>query len=178
MRPAESFVNQPIRSLQTMLRVIGEDNGSLPFIIPDGIYGQDTMSAISAFQRNYGLPVTGVTDQETWNTVVEVYEDAIINIGKAAVIEIIFDPGQVFHAGDRSPYLYLLQSMLLYLSTQHPSISEPSHNGVLDSPTAEALAGFQILAGLEPTGELDRKTWKYLVNQFSLNANRDRGEIY
>ena len=174
MRPAESFVGQPIRSLQTMLRVIGEDSGALPIIIPDGIYGQETMTAVSAFQRRYGVPVTGVTDQQTWEAVVEVYEDAIINIGKAAVIEIIFDPGQVFRAGDRSPYLYLLQSMLLYLSTQHASITEPSHNGVLDSPTAEALAGFQILAGLDPTGELDRKTWKYLVNQFTLNANRDR----
>lgn len=174
MRPAESFIGQPIRSLQTMLRVIGEDSGILPVIIPDGIYGQETMFAISAFQRYIGLPVTGVTDQQTWEAVVIAYEDAIINAGNAAVIEIIFDPGQIFRQGDQSPYIYLLQSILLYLSSQHDSISEPSHNGVLDDPTSRALAGFQALAGLEPTGKLDKKTWLYLVNQFTLNANLDR----
>ena len=146
----------------------------MPIVIPDGIYGQETIAAINAFQRYSGLPVTGVTDQQTWEAIVNAYEDARINTGKAAVIEIIFDPGQIFRAGDQSPYLYLLQSMLLYLSAQHDSISEPSHNGVLDDPTAKALAGFQTLAGLEPTGELDKKTWLYLVNQFTLNANLDR----
>ena len=172
MRPRESFVGQPIRSLQTMLRVIAEDDGTLPTVVPDGIYGQDTMTAISAFQRRYGIPVTGVADQATWDTVVTVYEEALIRVHKAQPIEIILEPGQVFRLGDSSPYLYLLQSMLLYLSQSHPDISEPSHNGVLDTQTSQALAGFQVLAGLEPTGEMDKKTWKYLVHQFSLNANR------
>lgn len=172
MRPRESFVGQPIRSLQTMLRVIAQDDGTLPTVVPDGIYGQDTMTAISAFQRRYGIPVTGVADQATWDTVVTVYEEALIRVDKAQPIEIILEPGQVFRLGDSSPYLYLLQSMLLYLSQSHPDISEPSHNGVLDTQTSQALAGFQVLAGLEPTGEMDKKTWKYLVHQFSLNANR------
>lgn len=173
MRPAESFVSQPIRSLQTMLRVIAENDPTLPTVVPDGIYGQETITAINAFQRKYNLPATGVTDQNTWDAVVEVYEDALINIGKAAPIEIIFDPGKIYRQGDSSPYLFLLQSMLLYLSITQAEIQEPSHNGILDSATSEALAGFQLLAGLPPTGELDRKTWKYLVNQFTLLANRD-----
>lgn len=171
MRPAESFVGQPIRSLQTMLRVIAEDDPSLPTVVPDGIYGQETMTSVSAFQRRYGLPVTGVADQTTWEVVVKAYDDAFVRIHKAQPIEIIMDPGQVYRLGDSSPYLYLLQSMLIYLSLLHPDINRPPHNGVLDSPTSEALAAFQILAGLPPTGELDKLTWKYLVNQFTLNAN-------
>ena len=154
-----------------MLRVIAEDDPTLPTVIPDGIYSQETITAVSAFQRRYGLPTTGITDQETWESIVEVYKEALIRIHKAEPIEIIMDPGQVYRQGDSSPYLYLLQSMLVYLSRFHPDISTPSHNGVLDSPTSEALAGFQVLAGLPPTGELDKKTWKYLVNQFTLNAN-------
>ena len=73
MRPEESFVAQPIRSLQTMLRVIGEDDTTLPTVIPDGIYGQDTLTAVSAFQRRNGLPVTGITDQLTWEQIVAEY---------------------------------------------------------------------------------------------------------
>lgn len=172
MRPAESFVAQPIRSLQTMLRVIAEDDRTLPSVVPDGIYGQETITAVSAFQRRMGLPVTGVTDQQTWEAIVRAYDAAYVRIHKATPIEIIMDPGKVYRLGEFSPNLYLMQSMLLYLSQLHPSIETPTHNGTLDSPTSEALAGFQILAGLPPTGELDKLTWKYLVNQFTLNANR------
>ena len=66
MRPKESFVAQPIRSLQTMLRVIAEDDPSHPTVIPDGIYGPETMAAVSHFQRRHGLGVSGITDQDTW----------------------------------------------------------------------------------------------------------------
>jgi len=173
MRPESSFVSQPIRSLQTMLRVLAEDDPSLPTLVPDGIYGQDTANAILAFQRRNGLPITGTADQKTWEAVVRAYEPALIRVGKAAPIEIIMDPGKVYVLGDSSPYLYLLQSMLLFLSQLHPSIDTPTHSGTLDSPTSEALAGFQLLAGLPPTGELDKITWKYLVEQFTLNANRN-----
>lgn len=172
MRPNESFVGYPIRSLQTMLRVIAEDDSRLPTVVPDGIYGQDTMNAVSAFQRRYGLPVTGVTDQTTWERIAVVYRDALTRIGKASPIEILMEPGKVYRQGDTSPYLYLLQSMLKVLSLENPSIGRTDHNGTLDSDTTAALAAFQLLAGLPPTGELDRITWKYLVNQFTLLASR------
>ena len=174
MRPAESFVEQPIRSLQTMLRVIAEDDRRLPSVVPDGIYGPTTMHAVTAFQRMYGLPITGITDQNTWDKIVEIYEDAIIRIGPAESIEIIMDSGEIFRIGDSNAYIYLLQSILVQLSKDNPTISPPLHNGVLDNPTSEALAAFQLLAGLPPTGELDKITWKYLTKHFTLSANKER----
>ena len=176
MRPPESFVAQPIRSLQTMLRVLAEDDPTLPTVIPDGIYGQETLTAVSAFQRRNALNVTGVADQQTWEAIVAAYEHAFIRVHKAEPIEIIMDPGKVYRLGDSSPYMYLLQSMLLFLSQLHPSIDTPSHSGTLDSPTSEALAGFQLLAGLPPTGELDKITWKNLSRQFTLNAHHNTAE--
>ena len=172
MRPAESFVEQPIRSLQTMLRVIAEDDPRLPTVVPDGIYGPSTMNAVTAFQRLYGLPVTGIIDQTTWERIVDVYEPALIRVDQAEPIEIIMNPGEVFRIGDSNAYIYLLQSILIQLSHDNPNIAPPEHNGVLDNPTSEALAAFQYLAGLPATGELDKITWKYLVKQFTLSANR------
>ena len=172
MKPGESFVEQPIRSLQTMLRIIAEDDPRLPTLVPDGIYGPTTMNSVTAFQRLYSLPITGITDNATWEQIVEVYESALVRIGKAEPIEIIMEPGEVFRVGDSNAYIYLLQSMLTHLSNENPSISQPDHNGVLDNPTSEALAAFQFLAGLPPTGELDKITWKYLVKQFTLSASR------
>lgn len=171
MRPNESFVGQPVRSLQTMLRVIAEADGRHPTVIPDGVYGPTTMHAVSVFQRIYALPITGIADQKTWDTIVNIYEPALIRVGKAEPIEIIMDPGEIFRLGDSSPYIYLLQSMLTQLSHSHSTISPTGHSGVLDEETSRSLAAFQLLSGLPVTGELDKVTWKHLSRQFSLNAH-------
>ncbi len=174
MRPPESFIEQPIRSLQTMLRVLAEDDTSLPTVVPDGIYGSTTMNAVTEYQRSRGLPMTGITDQETWDSIVESYEDALVRIGKAEPIEILLEPGEIFRLGDEGPYIYLMQSMLIWLSRDHTSIPEPEHTGILDRRSADALSSFQALSGLEQTGELDRLTWKNLSRQFTLNAHHGR----
>lgn len=176
MRPPESFIGQPIRSLQTMLRVIAEDDKSYLTVVPDGIYGPTTMNAVSTFQRKQGIPITGIVDQETWELIVQTYEPALIRVGKAQPIEIIMDPGQVFRLGDSSPYIYLLQSMLTQLSNDHPTIEPPGHSGVIDDQTRCSLSAFQALSGLPATGELDKITWKHVVHHFTLNAHHHTAE--
>ena len=171
MRPPESFIEQPVRSLQTMLRVLAEDDSSLPTVIPDGIYGPSTMTAISAFQRKYGLPITGIADQSTWDTIVSVYEPALTRVGKAQPIEVLLDAGEILRIGDNSPYIYLAQAMLLQLSENHASITQPDVTGVIDTVTSDAVLQFQRLSGLPETGEIDRITWKHLVLQFTLDAH-------
>lgn len=176
MRPGESFIEQPIRSLQTMLRVLAEDDGRLPTVVPDGIYGPSTMNAVAAFQRMAGIAVTGITDQVTWDRIVAAYEPALIRVGKAEPIEIILDPGQIFRRGDGSPYIYLLQGMLTQLSIDHPAILAPGNSGFIDERTSDSLSGFQALAGLPVTGELDKITWKHIVRQFTLNAHHNTAQ--
>lgn len=61
-------VGQPVRMLQTALRAWEERTAGAPSVIPDGIYGNDTTQAVSRFQRKTGLPITGVADFATWNT--------------------------------------------------------------------------------------------------------------
>lgn len=171
MRPMESFVGQPIRSLQTMLRVIAEDDPSNVRIIPDGIYGPETMAAVSSFQRKHGLPVTGVTDQPTWEAVVAEYTPALVRVDAAYPVEIILNPGQVIRKGERNPYMYLVQAMLTVLADAYKSVGIPSLNGLLDELTADSLASFQALSNLPMTGNLDKNTWKHLALQYPLAAN-------
>lgn len=171
MRPPESFISQPIRSLQTMLRVIAEDDPRFPTVIPDGIFGPTTMHAVTAFQRLNGLPVTGIADQNTWDAIVAVYEPALVRIGKAEPIEIVINPGQVYRMGDAHPNIFLTQSILAQMSQKNPAIQTPELTGILDLPTSDALSAFQSLSGLPATGELDRITWKNLSKQFTLQSH-------
>ena len=171
MRPNESFVSQPIRSLQTMLRVLAEHDDRYFPVIPDGIYGPATMRAISNFQRQHGLPVTGITDQNTWETVVAEYEPALIFIDEAQPVEVILNANEVLRRGDESPWLHLAQAMLYVLAQTYSSIGAPSRTGILDDITADSLSSFQTLSGLPATGNLDKRTWKHLALHFPLAAN-------
>lgn len=171
MRKPESFVGQPIRSLQTMLRLIAQNDPVHETVIPDGIYGPETLSAVSAFQRIHGLPVTGVTDNQTWDAVVAVYEEARIEQQESQPVTVILNPGQVIRKGERHPHLYLVQAMLTVLADAYESIGSPPSTGILDEATADALSSFQGLSGLPMTGTLDKHTWHHLALQYPLAAN-------
>lgn len=171
MKRSDSFLSQPIRSLQTMLRVIAEQDNRYSSVVPDGIYGNDTRNAVSTFQRRHGLPVTGVTDQDTWEAIVGVYDPALIQVAEAEPLYVVLNPNQVIRKGERHPHLYLVQGMLAVLSDVYESVAQPSHSGILDDPTADAIASFQYLSRLPMTGNLDKHTWKHLALHYPLAAN-------
>ena len=177
MKPAESFVGQPVRSLQTMLRVLAEQDDRYTPIIPDGVYSPQTMSAVSNFQQLHGLPITGIADQATWEAVAAEYEPALVQMNEAQVVEVILNPNEVIHRGQSSPYLYIAQAMLVVLSQRYGT-GMPSQSGMLDSATADALASFQALNGLPMTGELDKITWRNLALHFPLAANLSPRQEY
>lgn len=166
MKPDESFLSQPIRSLQTMLRVLAEHDPRHETLVPDGIYGPETVSAVSKFQRLHGLPVTGITDQNTWDQIVAEYEPALVYIGEAEPLAIILEPNQVIRRGQRYPNIYLVQAILAVLEEAYKSIGPVDHTGVLDEPTFIALSNFQGMNGLPRTGQLDKRTWKALALQY------------
>jgi peptidoglycan hydrolase-like protein with peptidoglycan-binding domain len=158
-----------------MLRVIAQDNSSQPNVIPDGIYGQQTTSAISSFQRNHGLPVTGVADQNTWEAIVSEYEPALTKTVEAQPLQIILNPGEELLPGSTNPNLYVIQAVLTVLSNTWSSVTAPSFSGILDEATMASIISFQEMSGIPATGKLDKITWKHLALHYPLAANQ--GEI-
>lgn len=172
MRPPESFIGQPVRSLQTMLQVIAQNDPDYFPVIPDGIYGPETIRAVAAFQRKHMLPVTGITDLVTWEAIVPVFDRKLTEQDAALPVEVVWNPEMELHRGDYYPNLFLVQGMLAVLSDVYHSVSFPALTGVLDEITADSLASFQMLSGLPMTGNLDRPTWAHLSQQYPLAANR------
>ncbi len=64
---------QKVLQLQRQLNRIARTYSNLPKIAEDGIYGEATAAAVRAFQRQFNLPVTGVTDFATWYRISAIY---------------------------------------------------------------------------------------------------------
>ncbi len=60
-----------VRHLQYMLSVLSDFIPQIPPISVDGIYGADTENAVRAAQGWFGLPITGYTNDQTWD---EIYD--------------------------------------------------------------------------------------------------------
>lgn len=172
MKPGESFVGQPIRSLQTMLRTIAQTDPNQITVVPDGVYTNQTADAVRSFQENHDLPVTGSANQDTWDRIVAAYRPARIETSAAEPIFITLNPGQTFGPGDRHHHINLVQAMLLLLSEAYPDFPTVSFTGYYDSQTEQAIRTLQILSGLAPTGILDKQTWKELVLHHGAAADR------
>ena len=62
-----------VRLMQTYLNAISERFTQIPTIDADGIFGPATQRAVSAFQRSFQLPQTGIIDVSTWERIVQIY---------------------------------------------------------------------------------------------------------
>ena len=171
MRPAESFIGQPIRNLQTMLRVIAKHKGLPNPLIPDGIYGADTMRQVSSFQKENGLPPTGTADQATWEAILREYLPARVNLQPAEPLHILLNAGDTAGTGREDPNIYVIQAMLEVLFKRFKSVKSPGFSGILDIGTIESVKSFQVLSNLPPTGKIDKVTWKNLALQYPLAAS-------
>ena len=59
--------------IQEQLDAIADVYYPIPNIAADGIYGPRTAEAVTAFQRQFGLPESGVVDFTTWYKISEIY---------------------------------------------------------------------------------------------------------
>lgn len=172
MKPGESFVGQPIRSLQTMLRTIAHVDPEQISVIPDGVYSSQTTDAVRSFQENHGLSPTGTADQDTWERIVQAYRPARTETEPAQPIYITLNPGQTFRKGDRHHHINLVQAMLLLLSEAYGGFPAVALTGIFDDATDAAITALQILSDLPASGVLDKTTWKNLVLHHATAADK------
>lgn len=168
MNPERTFYNQPIRSLQTMLRTIALFSDAYERIVPDGIYGPETQAAISTFQRKRGLPVTGITNQQTWDEIVRMYDEAMKALSAPQPIDYEVDSEFPFVRGDHSARLKIAQCMLCEIADRYACVCPPELSGKMDEIMINSISEFQNLSGLSMNGKLDKETWNQLVLQFAM----------
>ncbi len=158
-----------IREVQHYLRRISRDNENIPLVIPSGIYDRRTEEAIRKFQREYGLPVTGRVDRETWDMLFKVYLETEEYYTELISIIPLVNADRKLTEGERGFDIYILQAMLNTIFSRYANIPLLSIDGVYGEKTADAVRHFQQIVGEEQTGEVDYRTWNRLAQTYNLH---------
>lgn len=68
-----STSGENVKTIQRQLNAISNNYPLINKIAVDGIYGQDTVTAVKTFQGIFGMPQTGSVDYSTWYQISKVY---------------------------------------------------------------------------------------------------------
>ena len=163
--------NDSVWLLQARLNRISIDYPDMPFIVlPDGTYNAETEAAVRYFQRLFGLDVTGVTDKNTWNKIVYIYNAvkklAELNSEGEREESDTF-PGETLSKGARGIAVLRMQWYLnRIIASLQLDVHETPTGGIYNDLTERTVREFQKAIGLEPTGNIDETTWNRIVGLF------------
>ena len=168
-----------VTHLQYMLSVVSQFNSAVQEPPVSGVFGDTTTQAVREFQRQNALPVTGETDNATWNKLVAVYTVQSPSVLPAAPVTVRWTPNRTLAAGSRNSHLFLIQSMLQALARFYVNAPVLTVTGVHDAPSVAAVKWLQKLAALPQTGEIDQTTWAYLSGLYTLaSGNGDGADLH
>jgi len=156
-----------IENLQRMLRYLSFANNDPSIrVVISGNYDEGTNQSVRSFQQKNNIPVTGITDLETWTKIKEFY-DREQRIRKPLLIRPIpNDPNYNTNSGERSDIVIILQAMLGALKDKYDYPTVPI-SGLYGPQTESAIRIFQKKNGLTSNGIADRETWQYLAEEYN-----------
>lgn len=170
---ATNLTGQSVRDLQEMLAVLSIEDPRLPRLVPDGRFGEQTLEAVMVFQRDRGLPVTGVVDLATWEAIREAYEDAWRRGGPPAALRVMEHGKSSFQTGDQVGQVPLLQAMFGALSEQLEGFEDAAGDGSGFQAAEEHNTRLvQRASGQQETGVLDRAAWDTLSRLYQVFVTR------
>ncbi|MBR2916626.1 MAG: peptidoglycan-binding protein [Clostridia bacterium] len=157
-----------VTAVQYYLLLISVYNNAIPAVTIDGIFGPSTRASVEAFQRYYGLSVTGEVNEETWDTLSNVYLGIVQDIPLESVgNNTIPYPGTSLRLGSSGENVRVIQNYLSKLSEVYNEIPQISVTGTFDEATQNAVISFQNLFGLEPTGIIGPATWNAITEEYN-----------
>lgn len=157
-----------IRFIQYMLNYVAQYEGTIePFAIT-GNYDAMTEAAVRGFQRTYGLPDTGIIDEETYARLFDVYNALILSLPDS-----MFEnsarpyPGFIISQGFEGDYINDLQTYLQTIAGVFSDVPSPALTGIYDDATEAAVRAVQRRSGLEETGVVNLLTWEAIAELYN-----------
>ncbi len=162
MKRTNLNAGQPVRNLQHFLRLISYYYNTVPAVIPDGIFSEQTREAVIGFQTTFSLQVTGTVNLETWNHIILVY-NKLYEIEEEPLATHIF-PNKDFtiNPNDSTIHLYAIQAMIYSISNIFQNIESLEITGTYDEKCVNVVKNMQKLFDLETHGIIDKKTFNMI----------------
>ena len=153
-----------IYAIQQLLRDAGYE------VIPDGVYGEETVNAVSRLQSANDLPPTGRVDLLTFEALAAASSKP--SVYRCVSVMPATLEGGVISTGEESAVVVIIQAMLRVLSVIYDYGDVPL-TGVYDGNSESAIRDIQRVNGLVPTGTVDPDTWNALVAEYEKYKNYD-----
>ena len=168
------YETQAIYNLQRYLRQLSRFDPEIPTVDEDGIFGEETRDTLTAFQKKYGLPITGIADAETWAMLFNEYLASVEAYTRPDPVYLFprFPADYSVGLGDQSLLVGVIQQLLrdvTILYGREPDVVPL--NGIFDEITQRAVRDFQAVNRLPPDGRVDRITWNRLAGEQSRQVN-------
>ena len=165
---SEGDASPGVFALQYYLAYISLFIPSISRIVADGSFGPATADAVKSYQKTYGLPITGVVDERSWNSIENTYYGILRNIPYEYEAGVILPfPGRVLRSGVSGDDVRALQSYITYIATAYPNIPQIAVDGDYGPSTAAAVRAFKELFGIPGNPErVNAQTWDAIVNVY------------
>lgn len=152
---------EKVSNLQFFLSTISSVDPLIPPVIIDGIFGENTLNAVEAFQQEYGLEVNGIVDAVTWDEIYDEYKGTFDKVFMTEPFRVngFPYPGAPLSEGDSGDNVLRIQQQLNAISNTNSEITPPVPDGIFGEETKTAVEQFQRYYGLEPDGIVGRQTW-------------------
>lgn len=165
-QPGDSGSN--VRMLQFYLDFISTFNDFIPKVAIDGIYGPNTENAVRAYQQAYGLPITGTVNQQTWDSMYELYFSILSTLPSDYLGQSIVPyPGVVLYRGSSGENVSTIQTYLSRIAEVYTEIPKVTVTGYFGDETEAAVLAYQNLFGLDPRGVVGPITWNSIASLYA-----------
>lgn len=155
------------RYLQEMLRYLAHVLDEPDWMVAvTGVYSDETEQAVRQYQEARRLPVTGVVDLATWETLAAEY---LLERELRTPVLVRVLPDIASHAtlpGQRGDEVLILQILLNAMRHEYDYPQVPL-SGIYGAQTLEAVREYQQAGGLDATGTADRRTWLRLAEEYN-----------
>ena len=162
----------PVQSLQHMLNHLARTIEGLPRLAETGIFDEATLEAVMIFQRDFGLPVTGIVDQLTWDAITGAYYLNLSQFGKSPLLNVFPHGTHSVGPSERAAEVRIAQAMLTELITVFSDFEQTLLDGVNAGATTRNLRRIQSISNLPDSGILDRATWDILASLYHAYITR------
>lgn len=153
-----------VRIVQYLLVIIAQFDDTIPPLQQNGIFDQNMVDTVLAFQREYGLPMTGIVDRNTWNEINKAYRDTLDVIPSTAFPNSSqLYPGRYLSLNMTGDDVSDFQRLLKKASQLHSFISPVEVTGVFDQATEDATRAVQVDAGFVNNGAAGPLTWERVL---------------